>query len=334
MSKRLEFLKQELNIQDCSTPVSTKKITDAVNRILNEDLHEKKTFVKQKLLRFALIAAIISAISCFTAFAGAYFEWNEKLTEYFRPTKQQTDRMQYASALPQVSASDNGITVNVLQTLADSHGIYVLYEVIGFGGIEENEILSWEEERLKISYDDSDKKPGSGGYAYHKILDRKDNRCTILYIRTGQGKIKNQTLDFILSGLKKKVVNNRGEICNSYTVSDCRFELNWYFEYENTGKTWDIIKELNGGKNTLTQIDISPISLWITISGEEMENPDAVTINLKNGDTVNLDAKELSLSFTPLRNGINTVSCEFDKIITVEDIESIQIGTDVIPLSD
>ena len=194
--------------------------------------------------------------------------------------------------------------------------------------------MSWEEERLKISYDDSDKKPGSGGYAYHKILDHKDNRCTILYIRTGQGKIKNQTLDFILSGLKKKVVNNRGEICNSYTVSDCRFELNWYFEYENTGKTWDIIKELNGGKNTLTQIDISPISLWITISGEEMVNPDAVTINLKNGDTVNLDAKELSLSFTPLRNGVNTVSCEFDKIITVEDIESIQIGTDVIPLSD
>lgn len=334
MSRRLEILKQELNIQDCSAPVSTKKIVASVNCTLNKDLCEKKTFVKQKLLRFALIAAIISTISCFTVFAGAYLEWNEKLTEYFRPNNHQMDSMQSAIASPQATASDNGITVNILQTLADSHGIYVLYEVTGFGNIGENEILSWESEHLKISYDDSDKKPGTGGYSYHKILDCKNDKCTILYIRTGQGKIRNQNLNFALSGLKKKITDNHGEVRKSYTVSDCRFDLNWYFEYENTGKTWNINKKLHEENNTLAQIDISPISLWITINGEEMKYPDIIKIFLKNGEEMNITAENISLSFTPLQSGVNTISCEFDKIITVADVKCIQIGLNVIPLYD
>ena len=328
MNRRLNTLKKELNVKDDYETADIKNIINAVNISLNANPQERKIYIKQKFLNAVFTAAIVFAISCITVFASVSLDWHKKLAEYFNPTDKQIEQMQGAAAFPDITATDGGITVNILQTLADKHGIYVLYEIEGVGNIGNNETLSWEKERLKISYKSDSKIPGTGGYAYSKILDCENNKCTMLYIRTGTGKIANQKLKFDLSGLKKGVIDTNGN-CSFYSVSESRFELEWDFQYENLGKEWNPDEKINNGKNTVTQIDISPISLWITVSGEELKNIEGITINFKNGKTIN---NSVNTAFSPLHGGINTLSLEFDRIIDVNSIKSVQIGEDTVYL--
>ena len=69
--------------------------------------------------------------------------------------------------------------------------------------------------------------------------------------------------------------------------------------------------------------------MWITVSGEELKNIDGITINFKNGKTINASVNS---AFSPLYGGINTLSFEFDKIIDVNSIKSVQIGEDTVYL--
>lgn len=328
MMNRLNLLKKELNITDNYEAADTERIIGTVNRRLNKNPSERKVYMKNKFLRTVLVAAVLIAISSLTVFASVYFEWNVKLTEYLKPSKIQMEQMQNMTAFPQVTTADSGITVDILQTLADSHGIYVLYEVSGFGNIGENETLSWKNAHLKISYD-KNRTVGMGGYAYNKILDCDNNKCTMLYIRTGKNEVTNQKLAFDLSGLQKSVTDSNGR--NYYPVSDCEFNLQWDFQYKNTGKTLICDKKINNGKNTLTQIDVSPISMWITINGDEIKDLNNIKITLKDGGIINPD---YNLSFTPLYNGVNIISFEFNKVVSADDIKSVQIGTDYILLGD
>ena len=232
-----------------------------------------------------------------------------------------------------ISKTDNDITVNVFQTLADNHGIYVLYEVELQEDIKPNENISWEKERLKIQYKNTDKKIGSGGYAYSKVIGKDKNKYTMLYIRTGVGEIANQKLTFELEGLKKVYLFPNEERAEYEKISNCKFSFEWDFEYVNSGTAWNINQKIYNGKGVITDVDISPISLWITITGEQIDDIKDIKIQFNDGYEIVINNKEYVTQYTPLHGSINTISYDFNEIITVNDIRSITIGDQIVKVN-
>lgn len=332
-NKRLRMLNDELGLNDYAEAPNSQSIIEKVNNSINADPVERRLFMRRKFISSALVAALILSIASLTVIA-ATLGWHQKLIEYFNnPTVEQMELMNGAFDAPMISKTDNGITVNIIQTLADNHGIYVLYEVETNEDIKPTESLSWEKQRLKIQYRNSDKKVGSGGYAYSKIISKEDNKYTMLYIRTGMGEIVNQKLVFDLEGLKKIHLIPDEKITNADKISDCKFSFEWDFEYINSGVTWNINKKINNGKSEITNIDISPISLWITITGEQIDSVNNIEIKFNNGYEIQITNKDYAIQYTPLRDGINTISFEFNEIININDVKSITIGDQIIKVN-
>lgn len=289
--------------------------------------------MRRKFLGSALVAILILSIASLTVIA-ATLGWHHKLIEYFNnPTAEQMELMNGAFDAPMISKTDNDITVNVFQTLADNHGIYVLYEVELQEDIKPNENISWEKERLKIQYKNTDKKIGSGGYAYSKVIGKDKNKYTMLYIRTGVGEIANQKLTFELEGLKKVYLFPNEERAEYEKISNCKFSFEWDFEYVNSGTAWNINQKIYNGKGVITDVDISPISLWITITGEQIDDIKDIKIQFNDGYEIVINNKEYVTQYTPLHGSINTISYDFNEIITVNDIRSITIGDQIVKVN-
>jgi len=134
-----------------------------------------------------------------------------------------------------------GVTVNIIQTLADNHGIYVLYEVEIPEEIKPNVNIGWEKQKLKIQYENPNKEVGSGGgYAYSKVIGTDKNKYTMLHIRTGAGEVKNQRLSFELEGLKKVYMFPNEDRAEYEKYLDCKFCFEWDFEYNKAGKRFNV----------------------------------------------------------------------------------------------
>ena len=104
------------------------------NRILN--IINKKTGImtkrkKRRMVRAALIAACVTVlIAATTALAVHYFDLEKPLGDMLGITEKNFSEIENAVDTPLCSVSDNGYTVNVLQTLADSRTIYAVFEVV------------------------------------------------------------------------------------------------------------------------------------------------------------------------------------------------------------
>ena len=332
-NKRLRMLNNELGLNDYAEAPNSQTIIEKVNNCINDDPIERRLFMKRKILNSVLVAVLILTLASLTVIA-ATLGWHHKLIDYFNnPTKQEMEQLAMSTSYPLVSANNEKITVNVIQTLADNHGIYVLYEIEGIGELEDNEVLSWEKEKLKIQYSSNDKKVGQGGYAYSKMIGNENDKCTMLYIRTGIGTIKNQKLIFELQNLHKKVISN-GSVVKDYEVATCNFDLSWDFEFVNSTTTWEINQKINNGLHEVKEIDISPISMWIRIAGEEINDLGEIKVELKNGNTLIITDSDYNVQYTPLYNGINTISTEFSTIVMVDEIKQIRIKNEILILDN
>ncbi|MBO5008982.1 MAG: hypothetical protein J6D26_09115 [Clostridia bacterium] len=329
-NKRLRMLNDELGLNDYAETPNSQAIAEKVNNSINADPAERRLFMRRRFINSALVTALILSIASLTVIA-ATSGWHHKLMEYFNnPSAEQMKLMNGAFDAPMISKADKDITVNVIQTLADNHGIYVLYEVEMNENIQLNESLSWEKQKLKIQYRNGDKKIGNGGYAYSKVISKEDNKYTMIYIRTGIGEIVNQKLIFELEGLKKINLIPDEKTSESHKISDCKFTFEWDFEYVNSGITQEVNKKINSGKSEISNIDISPISLWITITGEQIDNINDIKIQFNSGHEILITNKDYAIQYTPLRDGINTISFEFNEIININDVKSIIVDDQII----
>lgn len=80
-------------------------------------------------------------------------------------------------------------------------------------------------------------------------------------------------------------------------------------------------------------MDISPISLWITITGEQIDDIKDIKIQFNDGYEIVINNKEYVTQYTPLHGSINTISYDFNEIITVNDIRSITIGDQIVKVN-
>lgn len=363
-NKRLRMLNDELGLNDYAEAPNSQNIIEKVNNSINADPVERRLFMRRKFISSALVAALILSIASLTVIA-ATLGWHHKLIEYFNnPTAEQMELMEGAFDAPMASKSDNGYTVNVLNTLVDNHGIYVLYELACPPSKEINSLNAETYLRdvlrgLTMSERmNTDKSVYGAGVSSQKILSVKDNVITLMHYLGVTGEIvNNQTLTLTVKHNRYVddvdntfVEGNKPILQFDDSVSsvkkavkgDFDIVVSWDFQYENIGKSFEVDKKLNINginDNILKSVDISPVSIWITIEGDYVLGILEPIVRFTDGTEIRYSNRENpENTYAMFSNyqtgdnskGISTLGHVFDEIIDIKTIESITIGDQII----
>lgn len=179
---------------------------------------------------------------------------------------------------------------------------------------------------------------GTGG---SKILSFDKNKMTMLNIESVGGKLRGkQTLHFCLENLCYYV--NTGTDIDVHTVADFTAKLSWDFEYTDNTRYYEINKPVhlnNINRNTLTTIEISPLSIWFKLEGDDVTMITRPVIHFKNGKSIQLEVCNdfnTTYAFTSFldgkEGGVLTIGRHFDEIIDLSDIANIVIGDVTVPI--
>ncbi len=156
-------------------------------RLLNVTQESPKSFSGRKLVVLSLAAVLI--LSTMTA-AAVYTRWPKSTERNYQFSEQEKTEAQKSglSVLPQetkpsttneapqvVSATDQGITVSVVQTLMDPYHVSIVYRIDGFD-LPEGEwpaTSHWD-----VSISGRDEHPSAAGSFFNGIVERKPDEFT------------------------------------------------------------------------------------------------------------------------------------------------------------
>ncbi len=360
-NKRLHSLNRELGLHDYKEAPRTQAVLEKVRARIYADTAERKIVMKRKLIGPVLAATLLLSALGLTVFA-ATTGWHQKLIEYFNhPTEKQMELMQGAFDTPMISGTDNGYTVNVLHTLADKHGIYVLYELILPSDKEVSEdtvddFLMQINHMVLVEqkgYSNNDN-AFLGGIGSHQILGVERNKIILCEYFGLAGEIASEYKVSLTVGNMRYVdtaaefgdasenirVSNKE---NAALVGDFHIHLTWNFKYEDKGRSITVNEKLdiNGyNENTLVQVDVSPISVWIVAEGDAIPTAIRPVIRFTDGTEITYDSRDenayamfSSYLTGDYSKGYSTLGYVFAEITDVSTIESITIGDRVIPVS-
>lgn len=302
---------------------------------------ERKNMKFNKKMLFALCTAVVVMGATVTATMPS---WNEKLIRYFKPTAEQTESMLGAVNSPQVSKTDNGVTVSVLNTVVDSHGLYTLYEVTLPDDITVTQELldknlSWDMRYMNFKTDEPQNVYGLYSEGID-VVDFSEHKITFMLFENTAHKILNNQIvrlkcenlvyfeDFGDGNVEKKL------------LKECDFDLSWELNYEDLSKKIEVNKPvnlINGKENTLKSVEISPLTLWVQVEGADAMEALNLVVKMKNGDEFTLNdyrntalVGDSNLTFAAYNDGRDggetTISFRFSKIQNVSDFESITVG--------
>lgn len=318
------------------TPTAEKK-DEILNQILIKSRNEKNGYFTpiKRLSPAFIISVLLVCLTAVTALA-VNLGWNEKLIEYLKPSEKQIQELDGAVSSPLATVSQNGVTIEIKQTIADKQGVYILYDMTVPEWVELNDNIVFDDTSLELS----------GGYGEKIIEQNKNKRTAIIYCSVdGRAIPPKLKLEF-----------------NDLGYFDSAFQFNtmiegcWTFEfalnYVDVTKTIDVNKkvDINGtNNNIITKIYISPISILINIEGDDLWTAFRPIIKFKNGDEIKIEAVNdfnTDYSFRNLpekatfnddasvrRYGVYSISRRFDKIMDISEIESIIIGDVTIPIN-
>lgn len=174
-------VKQEFQEAMDGLHFSQQEKTAMTQRLLSKAKEAPKPFSGRKLVAVSTAAVLI--LSTMTA-AAVYTRWPKSTERFYQYTEQekQTAEKSGLSVLPQetkpsptneapqvVSATDQGITVSVVQTLMDPYHVSIVFRIDGFD-LPEGEWPSID--NLEISMSGRDERPSSGGSFFDGIVER------------------------------------------------------------------------------------------------------------------------------------------------------------------
>ena len=321
-------------------------------RMLNTVLEQKTNYGgivtmkrRNKKLITAVAAAVVLVLTATTVLAVS-LGWHERFVEYFGIGEEQAMLLEGAVGSPEISVTENGVTINVLNTLTDSRGVYVVFEVIVPNRIELTDDISFDGFYFEA---DTEHREGIGGaVSGGDILNVNTNKITALAYYLPTEPIADGTLRLFLEDIGYGVwVKDAGYEFTTLIAGE--WSLEWDFSYTDTAKKITPDQEVQigiDGTGLITEISISPISL-VVVTQLQISNPhdlDALTIiedytvTFKNGSTSILGlsrARSTDSSSNMLKEGMiyeHRVYSRFDYIIDPEDIVSVTIGDVTIPL--
>lgn len=316
------------------SPTEEQKIR-SLKRLMEK---ERKSMKFNKKILFALCIAVAAAGVTVTATMPS---WNEKLIRYFKPTAEQIESLAGAVNSPEISQTNNGVTVSVLNTVVDSHGLYTLYEVTLPDDITVTQELmdknlSWDMRYLNFKTDEPQNVYGIRSESID-VVDFSEHKITFMLFENTAHKILNNQIvrlkcenlvyfeDFGDGNVEKKL------------LKECDFDLSWELNYEDLSKKIEVNKPvnlINGKENTLKSVEISPLTIWVQVEGADAMGVLNPIVKMKNGGEFTLNdnaaSGESNCSFASYTEenggGETTLNFRFSKIQSISDFESITVG--------
>jgi len=357
------------DIVDCFDDVKTTEIQKQkmLNTILTGNNIVVLPVIRKKRLSLAAIAAVAALLFLTTTTALAVtFGWHEALFLYFNPTDEQVQILDGqvqtyydTDGASNITITQSGLTVTVLQSIADSYGVYVFYEIITedetFEFPEEtyvgSSILVYYEPETSVAQERYSPACVTSGAGTAIILENFGNRLLVLqyFYSTGPTRIGNVELVITEINYPTDERDNDGPKVEPLFVG--YWSLGWELDFvvnEEIILLPEVTIEESGAINIVKQIVISPLSVIIFFEGD-MFRPDQsfIDILINDGSSISFGADCQNSIFTRVAtNAIPGVEHDgtedsfdqslhyiFGTIINVNDLESINIGDIEIPIS-
>ena len=302
---------------------------------------------KNKRLIAAVAAAIVFVLTATTVLA-VNLGWHEKFVEYFGAREDQFDLLDGAVGTPNISITENGVTIEVLQTLADSMGVYAIFEVTVPENVELTDATGFE---LFFFSADTERRDSGYGTAVSgaDIIERSGNKITGIASYLPSDPITDGILrlDFLNLGYMDWPESSGSGIGNHFvTLVEGQWVLKWDFSYTDTAKK--ITPNIAAGTDDdflLTEIAISPISITVRAQRKSsssmsglLGDTGAVIVMFKDGSSGAYRANDINSSFGATLINENDMIYEFrmynrfDQIIDTDDIVSVTLGDITIPI--
>ncbi|MCL1823070.1 MAG: DUF4179 domain-containing protein [Oscillospiraceae bacterium] len=274
------------------------------NSVLNTLETQTKQPVKKervKIMKFkTLIAAVVAVVMLGAISVGAYTlinGWNPKMAEIFDADEQTQEKLTNNGMSKVVNLSDtnNGVTLDVVQTVADANMAYILLRfssenerLLEFEGFNDHYSIS---DRFHIEgYMDSltpkEKYNGERDFSnvfvssmssgivedsMETVID--ENGKTVYQFYYGITIMNDNQQDYnnrVATVKFKDIGAYEGKLEGYYNVIEGEWEVSWLFEYQDYTKTYELNKsiDVNGVEVIVKSVEISPLALNIVIDGD------------------------------------------------------------------
>ncbi|MGI5957841.1 MAG: DUF4179 domain-containing protein [Massiliimalia sp.] len=257
----------------------------ALSQTNSGGIHMKKQ-IKKRISIIAAAAAI--AASSLTVGAAVYFHWDERLLDYFHADSSQAELLSGAQAQIGLTATDNGVSISVVQTVSDAYGTYILAEVT----LPEN--MVWKEEytfeRLDVSVPDAK----YTGWSY-TVLNHSQNKVSLLIEAETDCELNGKTISLNLQNISTV---NQGTFT---PVIEGTWQFQWTENYENLSRSYKPENaylnltdstESNASVYQIDEMVLSPLSLRIMFQGEPADPTITGTIQPDGSMTLKPDSAE------------------------------------------
>lgn len=292
-------------------------------------INKPKKLSKKKWLVGVLVATMMIGT---VAMANEYFELNfdNTLLSYLGIDKD-NESLKGAGVDINKSVTDNGLKLNIRYTLADKHHIYILIDVETPSNIIIPENAYFNDTQITL------KKQSSAGWSIQDLEDEdySDNKRSYIISYNTQGKLKENeiSVDFKDFGYYSDEKDEFISLVNG------EWKVSWELDYIDVSKEI-IVNRFIKSKNSsffITSVNISPISVSANLIGRNNGNFMIDEITLKDGKSysgnynndIYISSQNISSSFLKAYT-----SAEFNKVLDINNIESITIDGEVIKLNN
>lgn len=249
------------------------------------------------------------------------------------------NRASSAPALTEVSAtsfSKDGVTIRVLQTIYDTVGVYVTYELTVPEHITLPANAAFVNDVLIPSFPLAHK-DRLGGYGGRKILEMEPHRLVVL--RYAVEKDLDPLNTTLLLGFLPNV-SLYDEAGKEWVLLEEQMVLKWPLQFNDTVTSWTPGVPIKGRDCSLEKVVLSPISLVAYIDGDSpMLEGREVSLLFSDGSTRTMaagnDAQSNHTLLTPESEGIqHRFYYRFHSLVDITMVKEVVIGDITLPCAE
>ena len=264
-SKRdvIRILKNEIE-----TP---KIVTTQVNQALQEiGAGNGKNYHKRRSLRWQAAVMVIGVmmLGTVTVRAAEYFLWNQDVVERFDidEAQQQELERQKVTVPVTASATDNGVTISLEQSLMTDKYIFMYFKITAPEDVRLPETTSFGNWHIMIAGADNSQNfcigpeikgddetdsvgNGEGNVIYREFFMQRGNR------EDANGKE--------LMAHFQNLISDDGKGNPEYTIAEGEWDLSWKLDYTSSESVFEVNQPLGHSGILVKQIILSPISIEV-----------------------------------------------------------------------
>ena len=294
------------------------------------ELQTRRPAKRRRLGRYPVVlAAVLVCLAVAGTALAVNLGLHEKLAAYFHLQSGESALLESAIENPVTTVSDQGISVTIRQTLANSSGLYVLYEVTTPESIALDPEKNWHMEGfLDLSSLPLQAPLGSSIFG-NDIVEVTPHKITaVAYAYTPVGTMSSGTVHLRLTRLGYWEFSSSPQFI---PIAEGTWHLTWHLTHIDPSITvTPPALPMPDGSGNIESISLSPFSCVVISTGAPASDW-PVSLVLQNGSTLPLDASNGQyttgrLSASGQENPQYYSYFQFHPLISPSDITALVIG--------